>query len=223
MGAILSNTETFLAFIEFMLCYHAWCHYSHQLPKELQEHYALIDFASRMVIQFFSSILYRGNHSIDADTCKIHTQLHNQRTHAYFGDLMQYNTVMGEQGSKVWAKHMSQMVVKHGRDKFTLCTSMRVGETMLLDTIMDCLSTQMEHEEKDKQNKKPRVSRQRIPHFHYKRIGTANTLISLDQKGWEQPPMKKWGASRARYWKASMTWKRAPAIKNSLTFGVRPS
>jgi hypothetical protein len=31
MGAILSNTETFLAFIEFMLCYHTWCHYSHQL------------------------------------------------------------------------------------------------------------------------------------------------------------------------------------------------
>jgi hypothetical protein len=88
---------------------------------------------------------------------------------------------------------------------------------------MDYLSTQMEHEEKDKQNKQQRVSRQRIPHFHYKRIGTANTLISLDQKGWEQPPMKKWGASRARYWKASMTWKRAPAIKNSLTFGVRPS
>jgi hypothetical protein len=56
-GAILSNTATFFAFVEFMLCYHAWCHYSHQLPKELQEDIALIDFVSRMVVEYFDSIL----------------------------------------------------------------------------------------------------------------------------------------------------------------------
>jgi hypothetical protein len=80
------------------------------------------------------------------------------------------------------------MAVKHGRDKFTLSsTSTHVGEK-LLDTIMECLSTQIEHEEKDKWNKELRVSRQRIPHFHYESIGTTNTLILLDRKGQEQSP-----------------------------------
>jgi len=76
-GAVLSDSDTYRAYIEYMLCYHAWCHYSHQLPRELQEDYDLIDFASQMVVQYFDSILYRGDDSVDADTCKIHTQLHN--------------------------------------------------------------------------------------------------------------------------------------------------
>ena len=72
----------------------------------------MIDFASRMVVQYFNSIIYRGDHTVDANTCKMHTQLHNQQTHAYYGDLMQYNTAMGEQGLKVWAKCISKTAVK---------------------------------------------------------------------------------------------------------------
>lgn len=76
-----------------------------------------------MVVQYFDSILYRGDDTIDADTCKIHTQLHNGQTHAYFGDLMQYNTATGERGLKFWAKRISQTAFKHSRDKFTYSTS----------------------------------------------------------------------------------------------------
>jgi hypothetical protein len=36
-GAILSDMPTFLAYVEYMLCYHAWCHNSHLLPIELHE------------------------------------------------------------------------------------------------------------------------------------------------------------------------------------------
>jgi hypothetical protein len=42
-----------------MLCYHAWCHDSHLLPIELQHEYDLIDFGSKMLVQYFDSILYR--------------------------------------------------------------------------------------------------------------------------------------------------------------------
>jgi hypothetical protein len=58
MGAVLSGTKTFVSFIEYVLCYHAWCHYSHQLPRELQENYELINYASRMVVQYFDTIPY---------------------------------------------------------------------------------------------------------------------------------------------------------------------
>jgi hypothetical protein len=47
-GAILSDMPTLLAYVEYMLCYHAWCHDSHLLSIELQQDYVLIDFGSRM-------------------------------------------------------------------------------------------------------------------------------------------------------------------------------
>jgi hypothetical protein len=30
---MLSDTKPFVSFVEYILCYHAWCHYSHQLPR----------------------------------------------------------------------------------------------------------------------------------------------------------------------------------------------
>ncbi len=33
-GAILSDSHTFLSYVKYMLCYHAWCHDSHLLPVE---------------------------------------------------------------------------------------------------------------------------------------------------------------------------------------------
>jgi hypothetical protein len=45
--AIVSDTPTFLAYVNYMLCYHAWCHDSHLLPVELQQDYDFIDFGSR--------------------------------------------------------------------------------------------------------------------------------------------------------------------------------
>lgn len=103
-GAALSNTDALLSCVEHMLCCHAWCHYSHQLPRELQEDCKLVDFASRMVVQCFDSILYRGDDTTGSHARKIHTQLHNSRMSKCFGDLQQCNTSMGERGLKVWAK-----------------------------------------------------------------------------------------------------------------------
>jgi hypothetical protein len=95
----------------------------------------MIDIGSKMIMQYFDSILYRGDDTCDTDTCKIHTQLHNSQSHCYFGDLMQYSTAMGKHGLKVWAKGISQTALKQGIDKFTYSTSSHVGERMLLKTI----------------------------------------------------------------------------------------
>jgi hypothetical protein len=126
---------TFLAYVEYMLCYHAWCHNLHLLPIELQQDYDMIDFGSKMLMQYFESILYMGDDTCDTNTCKIQTQLHNSRSHCYFGDLMQYSTAMGERDLKVWAKGVSQAILKQGIHKFTYSTSSRVAERMFLKTI----------------------------------------------------------------------------------------
>ena len=144
------------------------------------------------MVQYFDTIIYRGDDSVDSDTCKIHTQLHNRRSHAYFGDLMQYNSAIGERGLKVWAKRVSQTALKHGRDKFTYSTSSRVGERMLLDTITDRLRMQ-EQSPTNLPTSLESHSRRRMPHFRYSRDGSSNVLMSLDRKGKESPPDDKTG------------------------------
>ncbi len=64
---------------------------------ELQEDTELVSFSARTVVQNFDTIIYRGDDTMDTDTCKIHAQLHTAR---YFGGLMQYNTKTAERGLK---------------------------------------------------------------------------------------------------------------------------
>jgi hypothetical protein len=72
-GAILSDTDTFCSYVELMLVYHAWCHDSGLLPIELQADMELVSFSTQMVVQHFDTIIYRGDDTVDTDTCKIHT------------------------------------------------------------------------------------------------------------------------------------------------------
>jgi len=110
---------------------------------------------------------------------------------------MQFNTAVGEQGLKVWAKGRSQMALKHGRDKFTFSTSSRVGERMLLDTITDHLHSQEAQQEENETNETmptTHVSKRPVPHFRYVRTeSSTNRLISLERMGKEQLPNKKMG------------------------------
>jgi hypothetical protein len=53
--------------------YHAWCHDSGLLPIELQADMELVSFSTQMVVQYFDTIIYRGNDTIDTDACKIHS------------------------------------------------------------------------------------------------------------------------------------------------------
>jgi hypothetical protein len=163
-GAVLSDMPTFTALVEYLLCFHAWCHYSSNLPIELQEDFELIAFSSAMVVQYFDTIIYRGDDSVDTDTCKIHSQLHHSYTIARFGDPMQYNTEVGERGLREWAKRLARTALKHGRDKFTESTSDRVKERLLFNTAADqarwTAPVPPETEVK---------SRRKMPHFRFER------------------------------------------------------
>jgi hypothetical protein len=71
-GAVLSDSATFLSLVELMLCYHAWCHHSSKFPVELQEDKELASFLAGALVQYFDTIIYRGDDTVDTDTCKIH-------------------------------------------------------------------------------------------------------------------------------------------------------
>jgi hypothetical protein len=142
-----------------------------------------------MVSIYFDSILYN---TINCDTCRIHIQLHDCQMLGYFGDQMQTNTAMGEQGLKVWAKGSSQTALKHGKEKFTYSTLMRVSKRMLLDAITDCLRLQSDQLQSNQQQDMPAlptgVSKRKLHHFRYERDGLMGSLKLLDQKDHKQTP-----------------------------------
>jgi len=165
--AVLSDMDTFLSFVELVLCYHAWCHYGGDLSRELQEDNDLIRFATGMVVQYFDTILYRGDNTVDSDTCKNHSQLHGADVDDNIGNQMQYCTETGERGLKVWAKGVSRTALKHGRDVFTHSTAKRVGERLLLNAAADRTLRKQVQEE----TASPTTGNHRkMPHF---RFGTA--------------------------------------------------
>jgi hypothetical protein len=119
-----------------MLTCHAWCHYSSDLPPDLQEDLDLNCFLRSMVVQYFNTIIYRGDNTVlDSATCKLHLQLHD--TTEYYSDQMGHNSEMGERGLKVWAKGASKKALKHSSDKFTQSMLDRIGKMLLLNCALD--------------------------------------------------------------------------------------
>jgi hypothetical protein len=110
-GAVLCNMDTFVAVVELMLTYHAWCHYSSDLPKEDQEAYEVARFGKCMVVQYFDATIYKGDDTVDSDSGKLHSQLHDNTR--LFGDQMGHNTSTGERGLKDWAKMASNTALRH--------------------------------------------------------------------------------------------------------------
>ncbi len=152
-----------------MLAYHAWCHYSSHLPRELQEDHDLTRFSKLMVIQYFDAIIHRGDQTVDSATCKLHAQLHDKAK--FFGDQMGYTMEMGEHGLKEWAKGASKMALKHGGDNFTLSMSSHVAECFLIKGALDNIRRKKAESPLSSLNcglKIPTRSQcQKIPHFRF--------------------------------------------------------
>jgi hypothetical protein len=186
-GAVLSDSATFLSLVELMLCYHAWCHHSGKLPVELQDDTELITFSAGAVVQYFDTIIYLGDDTVDTDTCKIHTQWHANR---YFGGPMQSNMETGERGLKTWAKKVARTALKHGRDVFTQSTSNRVGEMLLLNTASKLVMRKQAKETKVPTSvpaaTRATVIHRKVPHFRFET--EAQELISLNRQGVETVP-----------------------------------
>jgi hypothetical protein len=149
-----------------MLTYHAWCHYSSDLPPDLQEDLDLNCFSRSMVVQYLDAIIYWGDNTLDSATCKLHSQLHD--TTEYYGDQMGHNSEMCERGLKVCAKGASKTALKHGSDKFRQSTSDRIGKMLLLNCVLDRVKRKQAQHSASSPNAVPSPTRwahRRMQHF----------------------------------------------------------
>jgi hypothetical protein len=64
-SAILTNVETYLAFLGSFLCLHAYFHYSSNLPLEVRQDLATIETWILLFFHLFSNHFYGGDNSVD--------------------------------------------------------------------------------------------------------------------------------------------------------------
>ena len=203
-SAVLCDVKPYVTFIELALCLHAYLHYSKDLPLESRSKPEVFDRGTREFLRLFNAYVYRGDDSVDTDTCKIHCHLHIMQNILMFGDPMQYDAAKGERGLKDWAKLISQTAQKCGIDIFLFQTIHRVSTHQLMQRAQQMDLWQKHRKEKSMEGLEDNtlettqraVMNRRIPHFRY-RTGT-KLLYSLDRKGKETLATKKTGLVDAR-------------------------
>ena len=123
----------FKMFLEVCLGWHAFCHYSYLLEPHQRQNMAVLDVATRRMIEMFDQFVYRGHNTNDTRTCKCHSHLHSTHTYQEYGDPRQYNAGKGERGLKDWAKFPAKTAQKRDEATFLKQTTSRIKDVMLLD------------------------------------------------------------------------------------------
>ena len=81
------------------------------------------------------SRIYRGDNSVDVQTCKYHAHFHLTWAIEYFGAPMGFNAAKGERNLKFWAKEISKTARKCGQAIFIEQTSRRIADHLVLQRV----------------------------------------------------------------------------------------
>ena len=191
--AILCGIPDYVEFLELSLCMHAYLHYSAELPDDLRSNTGVFDRGLREFMRLFRKFIYRGDSSVDTDTCKTHCFMHLLFNTVEFGDPMQYDSGKGERGLKQWAKAVSVTAQKIGLDTFLFQTIMRVADRLLLSRASDIVERQTRIQQEPAENEKDNgVTKRKMPHFRYYRA--EDKVVAVSRKGKESPTTMKSGA-----------------------------
>jgi hypothetical protein len=198
-SAVLCGVKSYITFIELALCLHAYLHYSKDLVFETRCQPEVFDRGVREFLRLFNEYVYRGDDSVDTDTCKIHCHLHILGNILNYGDPMQYDAAKGERGLKDWAKHISQTAQKCGIDIFLFQTIQRVSTYQLMQRAEQLELWRKHKLDKVLVDKEPpvpetpirQVMNRKEPHFRYKT--GVKVLYSVDRKGVETLATTKTG------------------------------
>jgi F0F1-type ATP synthase epsilon subunit len=118
--------------LEKILSFHSFIHHFEIIPEEKRKNIAWITKHVRGFVREFARCIYRGNETVDCDTCKMHSHLHLPEDIKYYGHPMNWEAGKGERGLKVWAKLASTTAQKINIPIFTHQTALRVADAMLL-------------------------------------------------------------------------------------------
>jgi hypothetical protein len=123
----------FKIFLEVCLGWHAFCHYSYLLEPSQRQNMAIINVATRQMIEMFDQFVYRGHNTNGTRTCKCHSHSHSTHTYQEYSDPRQYNADKGERGLKDCAKFPAKTTQKRDKATFLQQTTSRIKDGMLLD------------------------------------------------------------------------------------------
>jgi hypothetical protein len=194
--AILCDIHGYVEFLEISLCMHAYLHYSADLPDDARADTVIYERGMREFVRLFATLFYRGDSSVDTDTCKVHCFMHLLSNTSEYGDPMQYESGKGERGLKQWAKAVSVTAQKVGLDNFIFQTIMRVADRLLLSRASDIVRRQIGTQQVASvqtvtSNSTPIVTKRKLPHFRY--YTAEDRVVSVDRRGKESPPTTKSG------------------------------
>jgi hypothetical protein len=191
--AILCGIPDYVEFLELSLCMHAYLHYSAELPDDLRSDTAVFERGLREFMRLFRKFIYRGDSSVDTDTCKAHCFMHLLFNTVEYGDPMQYDSGKGERGLKQWAKAVSVTAQKIGLDTFLFQTIMRVADRLLLSRASDIVERQIRVPQEMAENADDEVvTKRKLPHFRYYRA--QDKVVAVSRRGKESPTSTKSGA-----------------------------
>ena len=131
-SCILTDVGGFRRVLEYALIYHSIVHEYHHLSPSLQTDYVNLDKKLQELMNVILSGIYRGDNSVDVNTCKIHSHFHLSKACQNFGCPMNFDASKGERGLKTWAIHASKTARKCGDATFITQTAKRVADNLLL-------------------------------------------------------------------------------------------
>jgi len=193
-SAILSNVARFRCLLEKLLEFHSFIHYFENVPVADRSNHKKIRQGVMNMVELFTSIIYRGDSTIDCNTGKIHSHLHLADDIRLYGHPMNWECSKGERGLKTWAKTASKTAQKQNLGTFMQQTATRVWESLLLrnalksDPLTPLHDVHEVHGSEEGSVVKPGVRKH--PHYQMRIITSgAIELIAISQKGSRSLPL----------------------------------
>jgi hypothetical protein len=190
-AAVLTNNMGTLAiFLEYVLCYHAFCKYSWSLPVFLQRQRNNIMAGNRFVVQYFQKLIYRGNSSVDSRFPKIHAQCRMGQNTEKLNTVMNSCCETGERLLKTEAKGISRTAQQRGNETFLTQTMCRIMDRSLVDSLSHYLDNREKRPESIDSLQTDQFGRTH-PHFVYN-VDTER-IFAVDRKNEAKAPDEKSG------------------------------
>ena len=165
-------------FMEYALCFHAFCKYSTTLPASLRQNFSNIEEGGRILTKYFERMFYRGDNSIDSRTTKTHVHRRLGQNFKDLLNLMHGCSELGEKLLKTEAKGVAKTAQQRGEEIFHSQTCKRIDDRIVLDMFRQHIDPVHPSQSSHSSDAFSR----RMPHFLFDR-NEPTRVWSLDRKG----------------------------------------
>jgi hypothetical protein len=142
-SALLCNVEQFRRMLQKLLEFHSFIHYFENVPVADRMNSKKIQQSISDLVELYTSIIYRGDSTINCNTGKIHSHLHLPKDIELYGHPMNWECSKGERGLKTWAKIVSKTAQKQNLATFMTQTATWVSESLLFRNALHYIAASM--------------------------------------------------------------------------------